>query len=82
MMIRRQRRRAVTAVEHHEDHGQRHGGQQGDQPRRFLLRLELAFQRGEVTLRQWPRGQLGADVGDHPGHVTAIGVGREHDASP
>jgi hypothetical protein len=33
--------------------------------RRLLLRLELAFERGEIALRQRLRGQLGADVGDH-----------------
>jgi hypothetical protein len=38
-------RRAVAAVEHQEDHGERHQRQQGNQPRRLLLRLELAFQR-------------------------------------
>ena len=81
-MMSGQRGRAVAAVEHQKDHASaRSVASSGNQPRSLLLRLELPFQRGEVALGQRPGGQLGANVGDHLRHVTAVGIGREDDAA-
>jgi hypothetical protein len=46
-----------------------------------LLGLELAFQGGEIAFRQGPGGEFRADVGDHLGHVAAVGVGGDDDAA-
>jgi hypothetical protein len=77
---RRQRRRLVAAVEHHEHQRQRHDGQQADQPRGLLLRLELAAQGDEVALGQLGLGDHLADVGHDLRQRAARGVGRQHDA--
>jgi hypothetical protein len=53
-----------------------------DQPRRLLLRLELAAEGDEVAFRQRLFGDHRADVGDDLGQRPPLRVGRDDDAPP